>query len=314
MRSRPKTSEKQVARRNIAMQWEDREESQNVEDDRGEQGGGGMRYALGGAGSLVFVIVALVLGVNPAQLANMIGNGPAPPGPPQNARQAGPPPHADPAEERLAHFTKVIFGDTERIWTEVFQRRNSNYPKPTLHLYTGQVQTACGGAEAAVGPFYCPGDAKVYIDLSFYRDLEVKLHANGDFAKAYVIAHEVGHHVQRLLGYDKAVDLARRRGDPVEANHMSVRLELQADYFAGVWAYWGQKKYNFLQAGDIESALNAANQIGDDTLQRKARGTVMPDSFTHGTSAQRMKWFKKGFDTGDVDGAAAIFSLPYNQL
>ena len=180
------------------------------------------------------------------------------------------------------------------------------YEEPVLVLFTGQVKTACGGAESASGPFYCPGDGRVYIDLSFYKDMQRKLNAPGDFARAYVIAHEVGHHVQRLLGYSKQVDQARRSGSKVEANRMSVRLELQADYLAGVWAYYGQKKFHFLDPGDVESALNAAFQIGDDRLQKQARGYVVPDSFTHGTSAQRMRWFKKGFETGDVGKAQRI--------
>ena len=297
------------------MQYEDRAESENVEDERGSGGGGGrsVGLAMGGAGSIVVVIIALLLGVDPRQLGNMIGN---PQGPGGGQQVAGPQQPPNPAEEKLAHFTKVIFGDTERIWGEIFRQRNMNYPQPVLHLFTGQVRTACGGADAQVGPFYCPADTKVYLDLDFYRTMDEQLHARGQFAWAYVVAHEVGHHVQKqLFPKDVAqVDQSRRRGDPVEANHMSVRLELQADYLAGVWAHWGQQKYRFLDPGDLETALNAATRIGDDTLQKQARGSVMPDSFTHGTSAQRVKWFKKGFDTGDVDGARAIFTLPYGQL
>jgi predicted metalloprotease len=176
------------------------------------------------------------------------------------------------------------------------------------------VESACGQATAAVGPFYCPGDSKVYIDLAFYKDMQKKLNAPGDFARAYVVAHEVGHHVQRLLGYSRLVDRARATGDKVEANRASVRLELQADYLAGVWAHYGQMKFNFLDPGDIESALNAAFQIGDDRLQKQSRGYVVPDSFTHGTSKQRMKWFKRGFETGDINAARELFEVDYDSL
>jgi predicted metalloprotease len=188
------------------------------------------------------------------------------------------------------------------------------YTKPVLVLYTGQVESACGQAEAAVGPFYCPGDSKVYIDLSFYRDMQRKLNAPGEFAKAYVIAHEVGHHVQRLLGYSQRVDQARRAMGKAEYNKMSVRLELQADFLAGVWAHHAQEQFNFLETGDIESAVHAAFEIGDDRLQKQGRGYVVPDSFTHGTSKQRMRWFQEGFKTGDVDRARLLFDLNYNEL
>ena len=188
------------------------------------------------------------------------------------------------------------------------------YETPKLALFSGFVNTACGGAEAAVGPFYCPGDRHVYIDLSFYKDMERKLNAPGDFAKAYVIAHEVGHHVQRLLGFADRVDEARRRGNSVEVNHMSVRLELQADFLAGVWAHYAQEKFKYLEKGDVDTALRAAFEIGDDRLQKKARGSVVPDSFTHGTSAQRQKWFMEGFRGGDLRQADALFSLAYQDL
>jgi predicted metalloprotease len=188
------------------------------------------------------------------------------------------------------------------------------YTKPVLVIYTDRVESACGLADAAVGPFYCPGDSRVYIDLGFYRDMQRKLNAPGEFARAYVIAHEVGHHVQRLLGYSRRVDDSRARGNKAEINHMSVRLELQADFLAGVWAYHAQKKFNFLESGDIESALHAAFEIGDDRLQKNARGYVVPDSFTHGTSKQRSYWFLEGFKTGDVDEARALFERRYEGL
>ena len=293
------------------MRLDDREESENVEDDRGF--GGPATMAVGGGGILI-LIVALFLGVDPRQIQQILGGGgggqqqqapqvPGAPGP----DGGGPPPArpVDPEQDKQAHFTKVIFHDTEVIWTDLFDRAGKTYEKPILHLYTGEVESACGEASSAVGPFYCPGDSRVYIDLGFYTDMQRKLNAPGDFARAYVVAHEVGHHVQKLLGYTRLVDAARRSGDELEARHMSVRLELQADYFAGVWAYHGQKKYQFLDEGDLESALNAAFQIGDDRLMKRSRGTVVPDAFTHGSSKQRQRWFKAGFQTGDVAARAS---------
>jgi hypothetical protein len=284
------------------MKWEEREESENVEDRRGL--GRTVGIVGGGVGGLVILILAVVFGVNPQQLAGLLGQG----GPGQPAPQER---RADPEEERQAHFTKVVFGDTERVWDDLFRKMGKPYRKPTLVLYTDQVDSGCGAASASVGPFYCPADQKVYIDLAFYRDMQRKLNAPGDFARAYVVAHEVGHHVQRLLGYSQRVDEAR--GGP-EAKRMSVRLELQADYFAGVWAHHAQEKFKFLEPGDVQSALNAAFQIGDDRLQKRARGTVRPDSFTHGTSKQRMRWFNAGFKTGDVRQAAELFERPYDEL
>ncbi len=285
------------------MEYEDREESSNVEDRRGI---GPRHIAIGGGGlGILVVIVCLVLGIDPRQLMGPGGpNGQ----PGQVVQDSG----LDKQEEdQLAHFAKVIFGDTERIWTDQFRKMGKEYVKPTLVLYTGATETACGTGEAAVGPFYCPGDSKVYLDLSFFKLMQQRLKAPGEFARAYVIAHEVGHHVQRLLGYSKQ-ESGIHRSDTT--NERSVRLELQADYLAGVWAHYGQEKYKFLHPGEFETALNAAHQIGDDQLQKQARGYVVPDSFTHGTSAQRMKWFKAGFDTGDVPGAKKLFDLPYREL
>jgi hypothetical protein len=284
------------------MKWEDREESENVEDRRGLGKKAGIAA---GGGGLLILILALVFGVNPQQLAGFLGQGG--PGQPAPGQQRA----ADPEEERQAHFTKVVFGDTERVWDDLFRKMGKRYRKPTLVLYTDQVDSGCGSATASVGPFYCPADSNVYIDVSFYRDMQRKLGAPGDFARAYVVAHEVGHHVQRLLGYSQRVDEARQTP---EAKPMSVRLELQADYFAGVWAHHAQEKFNFLEPGDVESALNAAFQIGDDRLQMKARGTVKPDTFTHGTSKQRMRWFNAGFKTGSVEKAAELFERRYNEL
>jgi predicted metalloprotease len=287
------------------MKWEGREESENVEDRRGL---GKTVGIAGGAGGLLVLVLALVFGVNPQQLARFFGQGG--PGQPAVQQQRA----ADPEEERQAKFTKVVFHDTEVVWDDLFRKMGKRYPKPTLVLFTGQVDSACGAADAAVGPFYCPGDSKVYIDLSFYRDMQKKLQAPGEFARAYVVAHEVGHHVQRLLGYSERVDRARRTQSKAQANRMSVRLELQADYFAGVWAHHAQKKFDYLEPGDVESALTAANAIGDDRLQKRARGYVVPDAFTHGTSKQRMRWFNAGFKTGDVDKASELFNLPYDEL
>lgn len=287
------------------MQWEGRQESSNVEDRRGTRMKAGL--AIGGGGGLVVLVLALLLGVDPRELGNVVPQ-------PQGQVEEEQPRAADPAEDKAAHFTKVIFGDTEVIWDEQFKKLNRRYEKPVLVLFSGQVQSACGTADTAVGPFYCPGDSRVYIDLSFYRDMERKLNAPGEFARAYVIAHEVGHHVQRLLGYSRRVDEVRRTGSKVDVNRATVRLELQADFLAGVWAHHADKKFKFLEKGDVESALNAAFEIGDDRLQKKGRGYVVPDSFTHGTSKQRMRWFKLGFDTGDVSKADLLFKLDYDEL
>ncbi len=282
------------------MQWEGREESSNVEDQRSGPSG----TVVGGGIGIVVVILGFLFGVDPQQIMNLIGGNQQG----ANVQQGGPDQPkrpVDPAEEKLAHFSKVIFHDTEVVWTGLFSKLGKTYQKPTLVLFTGHVASACGQADSAVGPFYCPGDAKVYIDLGFYKDMQRKLNAPGEFARAYVIAHEVGHHVQKLLGYSRTKENDHRG---------SVRMELQADYFAGVWAYHGQKQFNFLDPGDIDSALNAAFEIGDDRLQKKARGYVVPDTFTHGTSKQRQRWFKQGFQTGDVNAGRQLFDLPYEEL
>jgi predicted metalloprotease len=289
------------------MRWEDRQESENVEDRRRMSPKAGM--ALGGGGILI-LIIALIFGLDPRKVANLVGQG----GGEAQQGQVDPNIKFTPEQEKQASFSKVVFGDTERIWDELFARMGKKYRKPTLVLFTGRVTSACGSADAAVGPFYCPGDMKVYIDCSFYEEMEKKLKAGGEFARAYVIAHEVGHHVQNLLGYTDRVEDARRRGSKEDANRASVRLELQADFLAGVWAHYAQKKFNFMENGDIESAMNAANQIGDDMLQKNATGTVRPESFTHGTSKQRMKWFFEGLKSGDMSKANLLFELDYNQL
>jgi len=294
------------------MKWEGREESENVEDRRGLSRTTGL--AVGGIGGLLLLVLGVLAGVDPQTLMKLIGQGQPGNVAPADPRDQGARPPADPEEEKQAHFTKVVFHDTEVVWDKLFQQMGKRYRKPTLVLFSDQVQSACGEADAAVGPFYCPGDEKVYIDLSFYKDMQRKLNAPGDFARAYVVAHEVGHHVQTLLGYSQRVDDARRTGSKVEANRASVRLELQADYLAGVWANHADQEFHFLEKGDVETALNAAHQIGDDFLQKRARGVVVPDSFTHGTSKQRMRWFGEGFKTGDVDRARLLFDLNYNEL
>lgn len=275
------------------MEWEGREESSNVEDRRGMS----PKLAIGGGAGLVVAIIAFFLGVNPGNLVREN----------QGVRD-------DPGEERQAKFTKVILKDTEIVWNEQFQKMGKRYREPTLVLFHDEVDSACGRADAAVGPFYCPGDSNVYIDLAFYQTLERDLGASGEFARAYVIAHEVGHHVQRLLGYSARVDDARRSGSKVEANRMSVRLELQADYLAGVWAHHAQQRFHYLNEKDIQSAMNAASRIGDDVLQKRARGRVTPDSFTHGTAQQRQRWFMEGYRTGDVNAARRLFDLRYEEL
>ena len=290
------------------MQTEGREESSNVEDQRGY---GTKTVALGGTGILI-VILGLVFGFDPQKVMQLIGQNA-----PQVAQEQGngqPQRPADPEEEKLAHFSKVIFHDTEVVWGDLFTRMGKTYQQPKLVLFSGQVDSACGQADSAVGPFYCGGDSKVYIDLGFYKEMQRKLNAPGEFARAYVLAHEVGHHVQRLLGYSQRAHESRAPGDKIVGNRMSVRLELQADYLAGVWAYHGQKRFNFLDEGDIDSALNAAFEIGDDRLQKRARGYVVPDAFTHGTSKQRQRWFMQGFQTGDVNAARQLFDLPYEGL
>jgi predicted metalloprotease len=281
------------------MQWSGRRESGNVEDRRG----GGGKLALGGGATLLAVIACWALGINPSFLFNS--------GLVDSTSQSRP---ADPAEEPLKRFVAVVLADTEDVWHAQFVKMGQTYREPKLVLFSGRVESACGSASAAVGPFYCPGDQKVYLDLQFFRELKERFRAPGDFAQAYVIAHEVGHHVQKLLGTSDQVHSKRGQVSKTEENHLSVRLELQADYLAGVWAHHAQQSKKILDPGDLEEALRAANAIGDDRLQRESRGAVVPDSFTHGTSAQRLRWFKKGFETGDVQKKDELFSLPYDRL
>ena len=271
------------------MKWKGERESDNVEDRRGVPKAG--LAVGGGVGVLVLALVVYLMGGDPQALLNQFQN---------NAPQQQANAPADRRDDDLKQFVAVVLADTEDVWTDQFRKMGKTYREPKLVLFTDAVDTACGGAESAVGPFYCPADEKVYLDLGFFRELKEKLHAPGEFAQAYVVAHEVGHHVQNLLGTTAKVDAQRGRLGKAELNRLSVRLELQADFYAGVWAHHAQRMKNILEPGDIESALNAAHEIGDDRLQKEARGYVVPDSFTHGTSEQRARWFKKGFDTGDV--------------
>ena len=270
------------------MRWEGGRESSNVEDRRG-MGMGGIGIAGGGIGVVVLAIVAMLLGVDPSVLLQG-GDSYAPDG----TQRSG---SATPNDE-LGRFVSVVLADTEDTWTQIFQSLGRTYEDPKLVLFTGATPTACGTGQSATGPFYCPRDQKVYIDLSFYRELKDRFHAPGDFAQAYVIAHEIGHHVQNQLGIMEQVDQLRARASRSQANAISVRLELQADCFAGIWAYHAQRARNVLEKGDLEEALNAASAIGDDRLQKQSQGYVVPESFTHGTSAQRVSWFKRGFESG----------------
>ncbi len=272
------------------MRWEGRRQSGNVEDRRGRGAGGGMAMG-GGLGMLVLVLVVWMLGGDPVALIQQTGGG--------IGRSAEV--QSSPEEERTVAFVKTVLADTEDIWHEEFSRMGRSYEEPKLIIFRGKVQSGCGFAGAQMGPFYCPADRTVYIDLSFFRELHEKFGAPGDFAQAYVIAHEVGHHVQNLLGISGKVQQARQRAGEVEGNGLSVRLELQADFLAGMWARKGQQKFDFLESGDLEEALRAANRIGDDTLQKQAQGRVVPDSFTHGSSEQRMRWFKKGLQSDRFD-------------
>ena len=271
------------------MRWRGERQSSNIEDRRGMSAG---RVAVGGGlGTLLLLIIALIFGADPRQLLEQM------PTEPSSQVQSSRP--VNPEEEELKQFVGVVLAKSEDVWNNLFQQNGRQYREPTLVLFTDQVQSACGRAGASVGPFYCPGDEKVYIDLSFYEELRRRFQAPGDFAQAYVIAHEVGHHVQHLLGISDRVDAMRGRVSEAEANQLSVRLELQADFFAGVFARY-VKDQGVLEPGDIEEALTAASAIGDDKIQRQTTGYVVPDSFTHGSSEQRLRWFKRGYESGDI--------------
>lgn len=282
------------------MKWMGRRQSENVEDRRGMTGG---RLAVGGVGGIVVLVIALLFGANPRDLLNQVST---------TQTQIGDVP-ADPHQEELKQFVSVVLADTEDIWGQVFAQQGATYRKPVVVLFTDQVESACGYASAASGPFYCPPDEKVYLDLSFFDELQSRFGAPGDFAIAYVLAHEIGHHVQKQMGTTERMDAMRGRLTEEAYNQMSVRLELQADFLAGVWAHFARESLGVIEAGDFEEAIGAASAVGDDRLQKQSRGTVVPDAFTHGTSEQRAAWFKRGFETGDP-AQGDTFSVPYEQL
>jgi predicted metalloprotease len=291
------------------MRWEDNRESDNVEDRRDDSGGGGMGFGgihLGVGGVIVVLLGSWLFGVNPMTVLGLLSGGGNTAAPVQSE-----PARQPPASDHLAAFVSTILASTEDVWGEIFAQSGGTYERPRLVLYRGEIPTACGTGDSAMGPFYCARDRKVYIDLGFYQTLRERLGSPGDFAQAYVIAHEVGHHVQNLLGTTAKVDALRQRENGVQTNATSVRVELQADCFAGVWAFHAQAEKHWLEQGDVESALNAASHIGDDALQRQAQGRVVPETFTHGTSAQRVGWFKRGMANGrvadcDTFGAATL--------
>ncbi len=285
------------------MRLDDEQASSNVEDRRGQRGRrGGFRIPMGrrggggiGIGTIVILgILWLVFGVNPLE---MLSGGGLPQQQTQQVPQTQQQQGAPAANDEMGKFASKVLSTTERTWTRIFKENGRQYEEPRMVLFSGFVQSACGAAQSAMGPFYCPLDKKVYIDLSFFRDMSTRLGASGDFAHAYVIAHEVGHHVQTLLGIAAKVTAARQRSSKTEANRLSVRMELQADCLAGVWA---RDNKSILDQGDIEEGINAATAIGDDRLQKRSQGYVVPESFTHGTSAQRVEWFKRGIQTGDI--------------
>jgi predicted metalloprotease len=283
------------------MKWEGNRESDNVEDRRGDDGGGGGGgFGFGGGsigiGSIVAALAAsYFFGINPLTVLNLLSGG-------SGSVTSTPHTATHPlANDHMTKFVRTVLADTEDTWTEIFRQRGGNYVKPTLVIFSNRTQTGCGTGQTATGPFYCPVDQRVYIDLSFYQLMQQRFHVSSEFAQAYVIAHEVGHHVQNLTGISSKVQHARERASEAQGNALSVRLELQADCFAGVWAYHANQARGIIESGDVEGALSAATAIGDDALQRQARGYVVPDSFTHGSSEQRVRWFKRGIDNGDMD-------------
>lgn len=275
------------------MRWQTSRRSDNVEDQRGTVIPRGPM--IGGGAAIVILIIGLLLGADPAKLLETVGGGSADAPSVSTGTSAG-----GPADEQAADFVAAVLGETEDVWQDMFIQSGRTYERPHLVLFTGAARSACGLADAATGPFYCPGDRKVYLDMSFFRELEQGFGASGDFARAYVIAHEIGHHVQNQLGIMERVDRMRERMSEREYKQLAVRLELQADFLAGVWAHHAQKSRQILEAGDVEEALNAASAIGDDRIQKRMQGYVVPDAFTHGTSAQRVRWFRRGLETGDM--------------
>ncbi len=282
------------------MKWTGRRQSGNVEDRRGMRPG---RMAVGGGlGTIVVLIIAALFGADPRDLIKNV---------PQQQTQENVP--VDPAQEPMREFVSVVLADTEEIWGQIFAQQGATYQKPWIVLYSEAVESACGFATAASGPFYCPPDQKVYIDLSFFDELKSRFGASGDFAIAYVVAHEIGHHVQNMMGLTDQVHSMQGQVSQEEYNQMSVRLELQADFLAGVWAHHAQTRLKIIEPGDIEEAMGAAAAVGDDRIQKQTRGTVVPDAFTHGTSAQRVAWFKRGFQTGDLS-QGDTFNVRYDEL
>jgi predicted metalloprotease len=291
------------------MRWEGREESQNVEDRRGSampvagMAGGGLLFLI------LSVVISMILGANPRQLLEQAGQ--------QTGKQqtSMPPSAENDKDANLKKFVSVVLKDNEDVWSVLFRKNlNARYEEPKLVLFTGAVRSACGDATAAVGPFYCPGDKNVYLDFDFFRTMEKDLGAKGEFAMAYVIAHEVGHHIQNLLGLSMKIQRMQMQASQKESNQLSVRLELQADYLAGVWAHHAQQMKGILDKGDIGDAINTARRIGDDVLQKKATGRVVKDSFTHGSAEARAYWFTQGLKSGDIEGMMKTFELPFEQL
>jgi predicted metalloprotease len=291
------------------MRWQGGKQSENLEDRRRMRPAGA---AVGGGALALIALVMLCMGADPRQILQLLQNAPV-----QAPQQGAPDPgQRESAEDvRTREFTATILGYTEEVWGDLFQQSGSTYEPPKMVLFTDQVETGCGTAPSAVGPFYCPADKTVYLDPTFFDELDQKLGGSkAEFSQAYVIAHEIGHHVQNLLGYSNRVRSARRNLSEEDGNQLSVRLELQADYLAGVWAHYGQEKFHFIEPGDIESAIQSANAIGDDRLQRRSTGFVSPEGFTHGTSAQRVRWFTRGLKTGDLSQLDDLFKLPYERL
>ena len=290
------------------MRWKGQRQSENVEDRRGSR----PKVAMGGLlGIVIMLVLVKCVGGDIGQFLGQVVEQQVE----QQQQQPSGPVELTPEEKERGEFVSVVLAYTEDVWREQFRALGKTYQEPILVLFTGQVMSACGRAGASVGPFYCPGDSKLYIDLSFFDDLANRYGAAGDFAQAYVVAHEVAHHVQHLLGFSRPLDEARRRGASKKLiNQLSVRLELQADFLAGLWAHHAQRRGNVLEVGDIDEALRAANAIGDDRLQRQAQGRVVPDSFTHGTSAQRAAWFKHGFVTGDINEGNTFDDRQFNRI
>jgi hypothetical protein len=275
------------------MRWQNSRRSENVEDQRGSSIRTGP--IIGGGAAIVILLVGLLLGGDPAALLETVTGGAT-----QQSAQTSEPGQMSAEDQTKRDFVAAVLGETEDVWSSLFAQNGGTYQEPRLVLFSGTTQSACGYASAATGPFYCSADQRVYLDTDFFNELEVRFGASGDFAQAYVIAHEIGHHVQNLLGIMDKVQAMQQRGSQEQANELSVRLELQADFFAGVWAHHADRTRNILEAGDIEEALNAASAIGDDRIQKRTQGYVVPDAFTHGTSEQRVRWFTRGYQTGDM--------------